>query len=170
MTVALRKAVPEDALRIAQVQVRSWEAATRGDKPDSVLDGLSIPHRTEDWTKRLVPAEGEMLVVLIDGVIEGWTSLGPSRDSDKQDAGEVYGIYLSPDFIGENLGMRLYAGAEASLAALGCKEIILWVVAANAQARQFYEKAGCHLDGAEKSILWEGARIDEVRYAKSLSS
>jgi ribosomal protein S18 acetylase RimI-like enzyme len=169
MTVTLRKAVPEDALRIAQVQVRSWEAATRGDKPDSVLDGLSIPHRTEDWTKRLVPAEGETQVVLIDGVIEGWACLGPSRDSDKKDAGEVYGIYLSPDHIGENLGMRLFSSAEASLAAMGFKEIILWVVAANAQAGQFYEKAGCRLDGAEKSIVWEGTRIDEVRYAKRLS-
>lgn len=170
MTVALRKAVPEDALRIAKVQVRSWEAAARGDMPDSVLDGLSIPHRTEDWTKRLVPAEGETLVVLVDGVIEGWASLGPSRDSDKEEAGEVYGIYLSPDFIGGKLGIRLYAGAEAALASGGCKEIILWVVAANAQARQFYEKAGFRLDGAQKSILWEGARIDEVRYAKSLRS
>jgi ribosomal protein S18 acetylase RimI-like enzyme len=169
MTVTIRRAVPEDALRITKVQVRSWEAATHGDKPDSVLDGLSIPHRTEDWTKRLVPAEGETQVVEIDGVIEGWTSLGSSRDEDKRDAGELYGIYLSPDYIGENLGMRLYASAEASLAAMGRKEIILWVVASNAQARQFYEKAGYRLDGAEKSILWEGAQIDEVRYAKTLS-
>jgi RimJ/RimL family protein N-acetyltransferase len=46
----------------------------------------------------------------------------------------------------------------------------LWVVAGNARARSFYERAGFAPDGAEEPYEVAGVPVPEVRYARELSA
>ena len=46
----IRAAVAADARGIAEVHVRSWQAAYRGQIPDSVLAGLSVDARATTST------------------------------------------------------------------------------------------------------------------------
>ena len=52
----------DDARGIAEVQVRSWQAAYRGQIPDSYLDGLSVAKRELAWANNLRDRKGRVLV------------------------------------------------------------------------------------------------------------
>ena len=165
----IREALPEDAGAIARVHVASWQGAYRGIMPDAVLEHLSVAQWTDDWEARLEPPERLTFVVEVEGVIQGWASIGPCRDEAAgEDSGELYGIYLDPACWSQRLGAGLYLRAETALRASGFTEACAWVLEANARARRFYEKAGYAPDGQTKRIQRETTELMEVRYQKSL--
>ena len=165
----VREARLENAKAIAQVHVASWQSAYRGTMPDSVLDQLSVAKWTEDWKVRLQPSERLTFILEADGKIQGWASIGPCRDDDReQNSGEVYGIYLDPSYWSRQLGAMLYQRTETGMRASGFTESRLWVLEANERGRRFYEKAGYVHDGHTKCIEREGAELIELRYKKSL--
>jgi hypothetical protein len=98
-SVFLRRAEPGDEEAVARVHVRSWQVAYRGLLPDDYLDRLS----PTDWAARYTFAETgpgsahTTLAVGEDGIC-GFTTTGPCRDADKTGAGELYAIYLHPDW------------------------------------------------------------------------
>jgi hypothetical protein len=47
----IRRAVADDARGIAQVHVKSWQAAYRGLLPQSYLDALSVEQREAFWVQ-----------------------------------------------------------------------------------------------------------------------
>ncbi|MER6578988.1 hypothetical protein [Nonomuraea sp. NPDC001023] len=53
----IRKATPADAQAIAEIHVRSWQAAYRGLLPQDHLDGLDPAARRPGW-ERLLAATG----------------------------------------------------------------------------------------------------------------
>ena len=164
----IREARLEDAEGIARVHVVSWQAAYRGIMSDGLLDALSIPERTADWRKRLESPVSRLSFVLeIDDRIEGWVSLGSARDQDKSAAcGELYGIYLTPEYWSQKWGTRLYAQAEKVLREQPFTAITVWVLEANERARRFYEKAGYVPDGRVTTF---GPDLPEMRYEKQLN-
>ena len=93
-------------------------------------------------------------------------SVGPSRD--ERGLGELYAIYVHPDWWGTGTGRSLIERGEAELSSR-YREATLWVLEANPRARSFYEAAGWAADGANKSDERWGVRAPEVRYRKKLS-
>ncbi len=81
--------------------------------------------------------------------------------------GEVYALYVAPDWWSTGTGRSLMARATAALADAGYERGVLWVLEANARARRFYEKAGWAADGASNALDGLGGVI-EVRYARPL--
>jgi hypothetical protein len=59
------------------------------------------------------------------------------------------------------------SGAVATLTDAGYERAVLWVLEANARARQFYEKAGWAPDGASNVLDGLGGVV-EVRYTRPL--
>jgi len=166
----VREAHLEDAEAIAEVHVASWQAAYRGIMPDSLLDGLSVTKRTENWKTQLQLSEQATFVLELDGVTRGWASTGPCRDEGERESGELYGIYLDSSCWSKRLGLMLYLRAETSLRAAGFAEVRVWVLEANQRARRFYEKAGYLREDRSKCIQLEGAELLEIRYRKDLKA
>ena len=163
-----REAIVSDAAAIARVHVVSWQTAYRGIMPQELLDGLSIAKRTEEWTPRLGTPDRNNWVLEVDGVVQGWASIGPSRDSHLKNAIELYGIYLAPEFWSKGLGQLLYNKAEEAMSLSGSIEACLWVLEKNLRARRFYERTGYKHDGSTKNALGEGLALPELRYRKIL--
>jgi len=93
----LRPAEPEDALAVARVHVRSWQAGYRGLLPDAYLDGL----RAEDRAQRYRFASDDLrepvtVVAIDDGKICGFSTTAPARDPDVADDGELSALYVDP--------------------------------------------------------------------------
>lgn len=166
--VAVRQAVLDDAITIGNIHVRSWQATYLGILPTEFLDGLSVSSRQDWWKQRIADPidRGAVLVVEVDDEVVGFASLGPSRASE----GEVYAIYLAPEFFRLGLGRKLMEGSESSLLALGFTEAILWVVESNQRARAFYEAVGWRSDGALKLEEIGGVQVTELRYQKKLGA
>jgi len=84
-------------------------------------------------------------------------------------AGEVQMLYLAPSHIGRGLGRALFAHTLDALARSGRYWVIVWVLALNRKARDFYEQAGLRPDGATR-VDWFGAQPFRVlRYAAALN-
>ncbi len=160
-----------DAAAIADLHVRSWQAAYRGIVPDAILDGMSVGARREFWTRTIGRASSDpsndarIWVVEEAGVVRGFAATRPSGDDDAAPGtGEVNSIYLAPEAWGRGLGQALLDHATADLRARGFAPLVLWVIEANTRGREFYQRVGWQPDGARQPIDFDGVRVDEIRY------
>ncbi|HXI81667.1 MAG TPA: GNAT family N-acetyltransferase [Verrucomicrobiae bacterium] len=162
----VRAAGPDDAGRIAEINVRSWQAAYRGIVPRAVLEGMEIDPSRETWLRRMAGlGQRSLFVVELDGRVEGYVLAGPARDHDLPDlAGEVYAIYVDPPAQGHGLGRALLEAATLDLQTAGFEPLILWVLSANTPGRRFYEACGWQTDGTVRAIDFDGTSVDETRY------
>jgi len=79
----LRAAESADAMSVARVHVRSWQSAYRGLLPDEYLDKLRPEDRAQryDFATR-DPQSPHTIVAAEAGLIRGFATTAPSRDSD----------------------------------------------------------------------------------------
>src|SRR5262249_20126629 len=95
---SLRPARPDDALAVARVHVRTWQAAYRGLLPDAYLDSLRAEDRARRYTfGSLGPDQPATIVALDgDGAIVGFATTAPARDADSAGAGELAALHVDP--------------------------------------------------------------------------
>ena len=161
MVTTYRSAVEPDAAGIAEVHVRTWQVAYRGQVPDDYLDSLSVDDRAERWKEILADLEprAEVLVAEDGGVVVGFASTLKSRDADAAPGtGELAALYVSPARWDHGVGRGLIGLAVEHLGAAGFATATLWVLATNTRARRFYEAGGWSPDGAEQWTHIGGAR------------
>ena len=172
--IHVRHPVEQDAAGIAQVHVRSWQHAYRGQLPQTYLDGLSASMREESWRRaiRLAPAaERPFWVAEAEGEIVGFISSGPSRDEDAPpDTAEIYAIYVDPECWAKGIGTTLLQHAVRDLRRHGYRVATLWCLATNEQAKSFYERARWRADGTTKRETVGGIETEEVRYRLPLAA
>ena len=165
----LRPANPDDALAVAGVHVRSWQAAYRGLLPDAYLDQL----RPEDRAARydfgtLDPLKPKTTVAIADGSVLGFATVAPCRDPDLPGFGELYALYVDPDQWGRGIGAALISAARSSLYQIGFRNAGLWVLAGNVRAERFYQLDQWIPDGSRRrDTIWD-VTVDEVRYQRTL--
>lgn len=170
--VHIRRARPADARAIAEVHVATWREAYRDLLPQELLEALSVDRRADFWQSQLDVTPADLLpwVAESNGDLSGFVHSGPSRDADATPAiGEVYAIYVLPECWDQGVGRDLLRHAERDLAARGYSEARLWVLADNARARRFYEKAGWS-SGATRTDTIGDIEVEEVRYDKVLET
>ena len=166
----IRKATPDDADEVTDVNLASWEAAYRGLIDDSALDGIKRDRTAREWRAYIESPEDEehrLWVIVEDERILGYARTGPSREADAVEgrSAEVYGLYTHPDVWGGGAGGELLQHAAQDFTERGYEVVTLWVVEANARARRFYEKQGWVPEvGPDKP--WFGA--PQVRYRLEL--
>jgi ribosomal protein S18 acetylase RimI-like enzyme len=163
---AVRPAQEGDAERIAEVHVRSWQAAYRPILPGEFLDSMSAAERAPRWRARIQAGDSVILVIEDEeGVLAGFVTLGPGP---KSGIGELYAIYLDPACWDQGWGRELMVEAERHLVLGGYEEAVLWVFADNRRARGFYERAGWSADGGLRIEEIGGVQPQQVRYRRSL--
>jgi ribosomal protein S18 acetylase RimI-like enzyme len=169
----IRAAAFEDASRLAEIHIASWQAAYAAILPADFLDGLSdeTATRTEqwqDWLSTESPRRSVLVVADGDGIV-GFAHLGPSGDKDlkPKDVGELYSMYLDPGRFRQGWGGELMTAVFDELRAGGFTRASLWVMSANTAAQAFYEQAGWEADGAETDHCL-GIAIPAVRYQRAL--
>ncbi len=72
----------------------------------------------------------------------GYVSLGRNRVAAIPYAGEIFELYLAPEYQGLGFGTRLFLAARRDLAAKGYLSTIVWALADNERALRFYENMG----------------------------
>ena len=165
----LRDAIPEDALAVARVHVRSWQGAYRGLIDDEFLDRLRPEDRAADY--RLGdpdPAAPHTVVADAGGEIWGFATTGPCRDADARGAAELYALYVDPPRWRTGTGGLLLAAATSRMRADGFEQAVLWVLRGNEVAERFYAAAGWRRDGAEREEQPYGVVSNVVRMRRSL--
>ena len=169
MDVTLRRATPADAPALAEIHVAAWHEAYRGIVPDSYLEQFTVEGRTRRFREFLADPSAETYVAERDSRIVGFLTLGGCRDRDveRSSSGEIWGIYVLPEFWRRGVGRFLCEQAQNLLASRGCTSATLWVLEANLAARRFYQDMGFEPDGATKELAL-GIPLTAVRYRKRL--
>jgi ribosomal protein S18 acetylase RimI-like enzyme len=170
--IRIRRAARGDASAIGRVHVETWQATYAGLLPDAMLVGMSDVRQSAWWSRALAdPREARGVFVADDeemGVV-GFGSCGPVRDppeglnGTEKRVGEVYTLYVEPDFQNQGLGRRLLDAMFRQLRADGCDTAVLWMLADN-PTRFFYEGLGGAWVG-QRTDTMAGRDVDEVAYA-----
>ena len=163
ITTEIRRAKPEDAQGIADVHDAAWQNTYAGIVPYKSLLQM-IRRRGASWWKNAIVKATIILVVEIDGDIAGYATLGNNRVSTLPFDGEIYEIYMRPEYQGVGLGSRLFLAARNELQRRGLAGVTVWVLADNDQAICFYENAGGRAV-AKGSENFDGEALVKLAYA-----
>ena len=160
----IRNATTDDARAIAEIQVAASRTAYADIVPADYLKRLAVPTRTVAWTQWIAAADGPEKIMIGEEAdcVRGYAHFGRSRDLDTAGTtGELCSLYVDPNSWRCGFGRQLLAASMRRLGDLGFNAATLWVLAANRQARRFYEQRGWGTDGTEKGL---GDNVMEIRY------
>lgn len=141
LTIDIRRAEPKDAEAVAEVHDRAWRGAYTGIIPHRAL-GRMIGRRGPRWWGNAIRRSATVLVLEVGGEVAGYATLGRNRARELPQQGEIYELYLSPEYQGIGFGSRLFAAAREMLAAHGLKGLVVWALEDNSTAIAFYAGAG----------------------------
>jgi ribosomal protein S18 acetylase RimI-like enzyme len=165
----VRPAEPDDALAVARVHVRSWQAAYRTLLPDDYLDQLRPEDRAQKYNfSSLDQLQPQTIVAAEAGVIHGFATTAPARESDMPGSGELCALYVDPDQWSRGIGSALVAAARSRLFDLGFRHAVLWVLVGNVRAERFYRIDRWAPDGQRRTESVWGVTVDEIRYQRTL--
>ena len=74
--------------------------------------------------------------------IAGYANYGRNRARSLFYDGEIYELYLRPEFQGLGFGRRLFTAARKDLVQSGLKSLVVWALSDNEPALEFYRRLG----------------------------
>ena len=161
--IAIRPARPGDARHIARLDVETWRATYAGILATPFLVGLSSQRREIGWSAVIEREPRDVRVAIDDdGEILGFGSCGRTRGNGEF-AGEVYTLYVSPDWQNQGIGRLILVALFERLVDLGCRSAIIYVLRDN-PGRFFYQRLGGR-EVKRKVFAVGGKRIEAIGYA-----
>ncbi len=166
----LREAQLNDAAAMARVIVDSYRSAHRDHIPEESLMKFTYEESERNWARALrelsrSSESKEYIYVAEDdtGGLIGVAMGGPERSNHPLYTGEVYVLYLLPQYHRQGIGRRLTGQVVKRLVEQGMHSLLIRVLKANAPARRFYEALGGQLV-LEEQIEENGAVLEQVAY------
>jgi len=162
LAVDVRRAEPDDALAISEAHRAAWQHAYSGMIPYRTLMAM-VERRSHKWWQRAIRGSTSILVLEVGGSIAGYATLGLNRARSLPQEGEIYELYLRPEYQGIGLGSHLFREAKRLLASLGCKGLVVWTLAENDRAINFYSALG-GMDIAEGAENFDNRCLKKVAF------
>jgi ribosomal protein S18 acetylase RimI-like enzyme len=141
VVINIRRALGSDADAIADVHDAAWRTSYRGLIPGRELERL-ISRRGPAWWRKAISRGSNLLVLDFDDSVAGYVSYGRNRAPGIPYRGEIFELYLSPEHQGLGFGSRLFRAARRNLSAHGLGSVIVWALADNEAAVDFYQRMG----------------------------
>ncbi len=139
--LAIRSLRTSDAPALAAVFRDSWHLAYDGLIPPAHLHQI-ISRRSEAWWASPARARERHLVLEFEGNVAGYAAFGAARSRSARAMGEIYELYLGPIYQGVGLGEHLFEACRHQLDRAKCKGLVVWALAENTQATNFYWRRG----------------------------
>jgi ribosomal protein S18 acetylase RimI-like enzyme len=160
--ITIRPARLGDARSIAKLDVETWRVTYAGILSTPFLVGLSTQRREVGWSA-VIDREPRDVRVAVDaqGRLIGFGSCGRCR-GEPEFAGEVFTLYVAPDWQDQGIGRRLLLALFGRLVDQGCNSVIIWVLREN-PGRFFYQRLGGK-EVQRKLFVVGGKRIDATGY------
>jgi ribosomal protein S18 acetylase RimI-like enzyme len=165
LTIDIRPAEPDDTWQVAQTHRLSWEGAYNGMLPHKSLREM-FERRNANWWERAIKGSANVLVLDVGNVIAGYTTLGVNRVKELSQQGEIYELYLRPEFQGVGLGQKLFTESRRFLNSLGHQGCVVWSLDDNLGAKQFYKAMGGQKVAAGHETF-DGKRFAKIAYGWS---
>ncbi|MGB3502852.1 MAG: GNAT family N-acetyltransferase [Mesorhizobium sp.] len=141
LAIDIRKAVVGDAEAIADIHHSAWQGAYAGIIPHRALNSM-LTRRGREWWASAIRRAASVLVIEVGGDVAGYATIGRNRARELHQEGEIYELYVKPEYQGIGLGTRLFNAARERLVSHGLKGLVVWALEDNSNAVAFYEGAG----------------------------
>ena len=161
--IEIRRAKSVDATDVAETHDEAWRAAYQGIIPGNELEKL-INRRGPDWWESAIRKGSRITILQFGDRIAGYTNYGRNRARSLFYDGEIYEIYLRPEFQGLGFGRRLFSAARKDLNQSGLKSMVVWALSDNESAMEFYRALGGRAV-ARSSERFGAKTLDKVAYA-----
>ena len=161
--IEVRRAKPSDAADIASTHDDAWRAAYQGVIPGPELDKL-INRRGPDWWESAVRKGSRIAILVFGDHVAGYANYGRNRARSLYYDGEIYELYLRPEFQGLGFGRRLFNAARRDLVQSGLKSMVIWALSDNEPATEFYRALGGRMV-ARSSEKFGPRSLDKVAFA-----
>ncbi len=96
--------------------------------------------------------------------VAGYANYGRNRARSLHFEGEIYELYLRPEFQGLGFGRRLFSSAKRDLIQSGLKSMVIWALSDNESAVEFYRTLGGRMV-ARSSERFGAKSLDKVAFA-----
>ena len=106
----------------------------------------------------------------LGGVIAGYATYGRNRAANLPFSGEIFELYLRPEYQGLGFGRRLFTAVRRDLAGHDVKSIVVWALADNEGACGFYRRlGGLPVDSSVEHFGERHAPEDRFRLARLIA-
>ena len=139
--IEIRRAKPYDAEAVADAHDDAWRTAYQGIIPGAELERL-INRRGAAWWDSAIRKGSRIALLQFGEKVAGYANYGRNRARSLHYDGEIYELYLRPEFQGLGFGRRLFTAARRDLAQSGLKSLIVWALSENDTAVAFYRALG----------------------------
>ena len=139
--IEIRRAKPPDAAGVAATHDEAWRSAYQGIIPGTELDKL-INRRGPDWWESAIRKGSRIALLVFGETVAGYANYGRNRARSLFYDGEIYELYLRPQYQGLGFGRRLFTAARRDLAQSGMKSLVIWALSDNEPAIEFYRALG----------------------------
>jgi L-amino acid N-acyltransferase YncA len=163
LLTGIRLAEDTDARAVAETHRHSWVATYSGLIPHKPLTQM-LERRGEKWWYRAIRGQTTILVVELNGVIAGYATIGISRARGLPQEGEIYELYLRPEYQGIGLGHLLFKECHRLLKSLGCRGMIVWCLEESDSTVRFFRTHGGQ-DIAEGMEDFGEAKLKKIGFA-----
>lgn len=159
--MTIRNMRRSDEAEVGRLYVRSWQAGYKGLLPQDYLDGLDAWR----WNSKFTDLPGSF--VITDGdVIAGHSCARPAADEAMPGWGEVWTLYVLPEYWGRGFGKALLSNSVSWLSGQGFDNVYLWALETNLRARGFYERNGFAASADTLECEVGGVVVKDIRYVK----
>lgn len=139
--IEIRRAKAPDAIAVAEAHDAAWRTAYQGIIPGMELEKL-INRRGPDWWDGAIRKGSRIALIQFGETVAGYANYGRNRARSLFYDGEIYELYLRPEFQGLGFGRRLFTAARRDLAQSGLKSLVVWALSDNEPAVEFYRALG----------------------------
>ena len=94
------------------------------------------------WWDSAIRKGSRIAILQFGDKIAGYANYGRNRARSLYYDGEIYELYLRPEFQGLGFGRRLFTAARRDLAQSALKSLIVWALSENDNAVEFYRALG----------------------------
>jgi ribosomal protein S18 acetylase RimI-like enzyme len=161
--IEIRRAKANDASAIASAHDEAWRMAYQGVIPGTELEKL-INRRGPAWWDSAIRKGSRIALLQFGDKIAGYANYGRNRARSLYYDGEIYELYLRPEFQGLGFGRRLFTSARRDLLQSGLKSMVIWALSDNDPATEFYRALGGRMV-ARSSEKFGPKSLDKVAFA-----
>lgn len=132
----------DEAEVLSQIHDEAWLYAYRGVIPALTLEKIIARRGPGRWQEQIRRNRHAHLVLAFGDSLAGYAAIGGARQRIADNEGEIYELYLKPEYQGVGLGRRLFVAARRQLAQSGRRGLVVWSLINNEPALRFYEALG----------------------------
>jgi ribosomal protein S18 acetylase RimI-like enzyme len=165
VVIEIRRARSSDAVPLADTHDLAWRTAYQGIIPGPELDKL-INRRGAEWWDGAIRKGSRISILQFGDTVAGYANYGRNRARSLAYDGEIYELYLRPEFQGLGYGRRLFSAVRRDLAQSGIKSLIVWALSDNTPAVAFYRALGGR-PVARSGEKFGNKMLDKIAYAWS---